>query len=123
MGQLVADKDKYDNAITLHSKDMERIMYIKEILLSNLEKPPSLLELARISGTNKNKLNTDFRQVFGTSVFEFLRASRLEYARELLENKKMNVTEASFEVGYAHQQSFTRAFRNHFGTNPMDHIR
>jgi AraC family transcriptional activator of pyochelin receptor len=102
---------------------MERARRIKEILIGNLEKPPSLLELARISGTNKNKLNTDFRRVYGISVFEFLRASRLEHARALLESKKMNVTEAAFEVGYAHQQSFTRAFRSHFGTNPTDHVR
>jgi AraC family transcriptional regulator, transcriptional activator of the genes for pyochelin and ferripyochelin receptors len=123
MGQLAAEKDHHVNATALHPRDMERVRSIKEILIGNLEKPPSLLELARISGTNKNKLNTDFRQVFGTSVFEFLRANRLEHAKDLLESKKMNVTEAAFEVGYAHQQSFTRAFRSHFGTNPIDHIR
>ena len=123
MGRMAAEKGRYGSAAALHPKDMERVQRIKEILIGNLEKPPSLSELARISGTNKNKLNTDFRIVFGTSVFEFLRASRLEHAKDLLERKKMNVTEAAFEVGYAHQQSFTRAFRSHFGTNPVDHIR
>ncbi|WP_320043044.1 helix-turn-helix domain-containing protein [uncultured Desulfobacter sp.] len=49
--------------------------------------------------------------------------SKFLSVRDLLENKKMNVTEAAFEVGYAHQQSFTKAFKNHFGTNPVDHIR
>ena len=101
----------------LNPNDIKRVRTIREILLNNLGNPPSLVELARQSGTNKNKLNTDFRRIFGASVFEFLRTSRLERAKALLESKKMNVTEAAFEVGYAHQQSFTRAFRNHFGTN------
>lgn len=122
LSQLVVEKNAPPKAPGLTRNDIDRVRNIKEILLNNLDKPPSLLELARESGTNKNKLNADFRRVFGTSVFEFLRVRRLEYAKALLENKKMNVTDAAFEVGYAHQQSFTRAFKNHFGTNPVDHI-
>lgn len=123
MAQLAVDKYGHDSTGVLSFRDMERVRDIKEILLNNLNNPPSLMELARKSGTNKNKLNADFHKAFGASVFEFFRTSRLEHARTLLENKKMSVTEAAFEVGYAHQQSFTRAFRNHFGSNPVDHIR
>jgi len=123
MAQLAVDKYGHDSTGVLSSRDMERVRDIRDILLNDLNSPPSLMELASKSGTNKNKLNADFHKVFGTTVFEFLRISRLEHARNLLKNKKMSVTEAAFEVGYAHQQSFTRAFRNHFGSNPVDHIR
>lgn len=123
MAQVAESGNCCDTCFELHPDDINRVREIKKILLSNLENPPSLSELARKSGTNKNKLNSDFRMIYGASVFEFYRTSRLEQARELLKNKKMNVTEVAFEVGYAHQQSFTRAFRNHFGTNPIDYFK
>ena len=91
-------------------------------MIRNLENPPSLLELARQVGINKNKLNQNFRQVFGTSVFDYLRIRRLERSKELLKSKAKNVTEVAFEVGYAQQSNFTRAFKKHFGTNPTDYL-
>lgn len=122
MAKLALDKKEHWRARPLPPSDVKRVMDLREILLQNLENPPSLPELARKCGTNRNKLNNDFRQVFGTSVFEYLRTSRLEYARQLLESKKMGVSEVAFEVGYEHARNFTRAFKNHFGTNPKDHL-
>jgi AraC-like DNA-binding protein len=122
LAQLVVDKNGYDKTFTLLSGDIERVREARDVLICNMENPPSLLELAKQVGINKNKLNHGFHQVFGTSVFEHLRISRLERARKLLESKEMNVTEVAFEVGYEYQRSFTRAFKRHFGTNPKDHL-
>lgn len=108
---------------SLLSDDIERIREAKEIIVRNLENPPSLLELARRVGINKNKLSRGFQQVYGTSVFSYLRIQRLELARDLLECKKMNVTEAALKVGYAQQSNFSKAFIRHFGTSPKDLLR
>ena len=123
LAQLIVDKNGHNRPFTLYSSDIERVREVRNVLINNLENPPSLLELARQVGINKNKLNQGFRQVFGTSVFDYLRICRLELGKELLESKEKNVTEAAFEVGYAEQRSFTRAFKKHFGTKPMDHLR
>ena len=123
LAQLVADNNRHNRPFTLHSSDIERVREARNVLINNLENPPSLLELARQVGINKNKLNQGFQQVFGTSVFEYLRIRRLERARELLESKEKNVTEVAFEVGYAQHSNFTRAFKKHFGTYPTDHLR
>jgi AraC-like DNA-binding protein len=123
LAQLVADKNGHNQPSTLQSSDIERVREARNVLINNLENPLSLLELARQVGINKNKLNQGFHQIFGTSVFDYLRICRLEQARALLESKEKNVTEAAFEVGYAEQRSFTRAFKRHFGTNPKNHLR
>lgn len=123
MAQAAVPMNPSNTYKELHPDDINRVRQIKQILLDNLDNPPSLDELARKSGTNKNKLNSDFRMIYGASVFEFFRTSRLEQARDLLKNREMNVTEVAFEVGYAHQQSFTRAFRNYFGANPVDYFK
>ena len=123
LAQLIVDKNGHNRPFTLLPSDIERVREARDVLIRNLENPPSLLEIARMVGINKNKLNQGFQQVFGTSVFEHLRIHRLELARELLESKEKNVTEAAFEVGYAQQSNFTKAFKRHFGTNPTYHLR
>ena len=120
--QLVVNKNGHNRPFTLLPCDFERVRDARDVLIRNLENPPSLLELARQVGINKNKLNQGFRQVFGTSVFDYLRIRRLERSKELLKSKAKNVTEVAFEVGYAQQSNFTRAFKKHFGTNPTDHL-
>jgi AraC-like DNA-binding protein len=84
-----------------------------------VENPPFLLELARQVGLNEKKLNLGFKQVFGTTVFDYLRTYRLEKAKQLLNEGKMNVTEVAFGVGYLHHSTFSRSFTRHFGISPM----
>ena len=122
MAQFVSPGATLQKASVLRPNDIERVREARNVLIRNLENPPSLLELARQVGTNKTTLNQGFRQIFGTSAFDYLRIRRLERARDLLESKKMNVTEAAFDVGYSQQSNFTKAFKNHFGTNPTDHL-
>lgn len=104
------------------SQDVEPVLKAEHLLSRCLENPPSLAELAREVGLNKNKLNQGFRQQFGTSVFDHLRILRLERARTLLQSGESNVTEAAFNVGYKHHGNFTRAFKKHFGTPPQEFI-
>jgi AraC family transcriptional activator of pyochelin receptor len=102
----------------LRHDDMERIRHARDILGQDLENPPGLFELARAVGTTHTKLNRGFREVFGSTVFGYLRTMRLEMARRLLEEEGLNVTEAALNVGYSSISSFSRAFSEHFGQNP-----
>ena len=122
LAQVVTSGDAFEKDTELRPNDVEGAMEARNILIGNLENPPSLLALAKQVGTNKNKLNKGFKQIFGTSVFDYLRIHRLERARELLDSKKISIGEAAALVGYSHQSSFTRAFKNHFGTIPTDHL-
>lgn len=122
MAQFIAPEATLKKDSVFQADDMERIREAGNVLMRDLENPPSLIELARQVGVNKNKLNQGFWKIFGTSVFDHLRILRLERARELLESKEKNVTEVAFDVGYKHHGNFTRAFKNHFGTNPKDHL-
>jgi AraC-like DNA-binding protein len=103
---------------TIKPDDLDRVCHAKEILTRDLESPPTLYELARSVGLSHAKLNRCFREVFGTTVFGFLRQARLEQARFLLEEKQINVTEASLSVGYSSLSSFIHAFSKHFGIKP-----
>jgi AraC family transcriptional regulator, transcriptional activator of the genes for pyochelin and ferripyochelin receptors len=81
-----------------------------------------LIKLARQVGLNDYKLKRGFRQLFGTTVFGYLHAERMEKARTLLMNRQMKVTEVSHTVGYASLPSFSLAFRKRFGVSPRSYL-
>jgi AraC family transcriptional regulator, transcriptional activator of the genes for pyochelin and ferripyochelin receptors len=119
LAQIESTTKPVQEMMKLRLDDVERVRFAKEILSRNLENPPRLFDLARTVGTSHTQLNQGFRKMYGTSVFGYLRKLRLEEARDLLEKGNMNVTEAAIAVGYNSISSFTRAFSEHFGANPM----
>ena len=90
----------------------------RDILIRNLDDPPSLLSLAKQTGINSFKLKQGFRQVFNTTVFGYLYAYRMEEARRLLGLGELSVTQVAQTVGYSHPGKFAAAFKKKFGITP-----
>ncbi|WP_448601878.1 helix-turn-helix transcriptional regulator [Thermoleptolyngbya sp.] len=107
-----------DRSKPLKPEDIERVHYAKDVLVSRLSNPPSLMELARLVNINDCKLKAGFRQVFGTTVFGYLHNCRMERSRQLLESGEMSVAQAAQSVGFANRSHFAIAFRKKFGVNP-----
>lgn len=108
---------------TLRADDVERIYAARDILLANIEEPPGLLTLARQVGLNDCKLKAGFRQVFGTTAFGYLHDQRMEQARQLLGENKLNVAEVACAVGYTNPSHFSAAFRKKFGVSPRAYLK
>jgi AraC-like DNA-binding protein len=107
----------------LKPDDIDRIHLAKKVLLERIVNPPSLPQLARLSGLNECTLKRGFRQVFSTTVFGYLHHYRLEQARQLLETGDMNITEITHAVGFADRSYFAAAFRKKFGVNPSHYAK
>lgn len=60
-----------------------------------MKRGSTLIELSRLIGLNDYKLKKGFKEMFGTTVFGYLREKRLEKAFHLLQEGTMNVTECS----------------------------
>ncbi len=112
-GQLA--KQQY---IKLNISELEKINLAQEILLSDLENPPSLTELANRIGTNTNKLKIEFKAQFGVPVFKYLQNERLKKAYNLIKNEQKTIQEAAWAVGYESLGSFSNAFEKKFGYRP-----
>lgn len=104
--------------LLLKPDDIDRVHYARELLQQRLDNPPSLIELARSVGLNDCTLKRGFRQIFGTTVFGYLYDRRMEQARQLLQEQRLNVAEVAQIVGYANRRSFAVAFRKKFGVSP-----
>lgn len=97
---------------------LDRIYYSKEILLKNLKKSPSLGELAQQAGTCEYNLKLGFKEVFGTTVYGYLRDRRLEKAQQLLLDGQMSVAAVARAVGYKSRSSFYTVFKEKYGVSP-----
>ncbi|MEM9507325.1 MAG: AraC family transcriptional regulator [Cyanobacteria bacterium P01_E01_bin.35] len=102
----------------LKASDIDRIYHAREILLQQMDNPPSLMTLAKLVGLNDYKLKLGFRHCFDTTVFGYLRSQRLEKARQLLVESELTVSEIALVVGYSSLSRFGAAFKRQFGINP-----
>lgn len=116
--QVMEPKEMSRSYIPLRASDVDRIHHAKEILIQNLDHPPSLLDLARQVGLNDYKLKQGFHQVFHTTPFAYLRDYRLERAQQFLMNSEQSIEQVAKTVGYADRSRFAIAFRKRFGVNP-----
>ncbi|MBD1842670.1 helix-turn-helix transcriptional regulator [Cyanobacteria bacterium FACHB-63] len=99
-------------------QDLEKLERAKEILQGSIEYPPSLAKLAQQVGLNDCKLKQGFRQVFGTTVFGYLRACQMERAKQLLRETDLYITEIAAQVGYSSLPAFSNAFYKQVGMSP-----
>lgn len=102
---------------------VERICRAREIVLQHLDRPLSLVDLARRVGLNDCTLKRGFRRVFGKTVFGYLRDYRLEQARLLLLSGHASVAEVMQAVGFVDRGHFAAAFRKKFGVVPKDYTK
>ena len=105
-------------AHALAPRDLDRTREAHHILMARLDHPPSLYDLSRLVGINRNKLNQGFKEIYGDTVFNVLRAARLSKARTLMIQTSLSLSEIALSVGYNSQANFTTAFRKEFGTPP-----
>jgi len=106
-----------------------RIHLAREILLSRLENPPTLLELAQIVGVSDacgglrlRTLRRGFQELFSTTVFGYLSSIRTQQAEQLLREGKLSVAEVANLSGYSQQGHFAAAFKRKFGITPREYL-
>jgi AraC-like DNA-binding protein len=100
--------------------DLECAQQASNLILADLETQFTATELARRVGTNVYTLKIAFRHLFGCSLFRFGEQARMDYARQLLLDGKLNVSEVALRVGYPDVQNFSNAFKRFFNIRPAD---
>ena len=88
---------------------------------AHLSEPLTVEILARQVNLSSSAFSRRFRELTGTSPYQFVKETRLERARELLLERRLRVTDISVAVGYASMSHFTKEFRVRFGTTPREY--
>ncbi|MBE2230629.1 MAG: helix-turn-helix transcriptional regulator [Chitinophagaceae bacterium] len=100
--------------------DREKIVRAREILIQHIGEPITIKELSRKVAINECYLKKGFKEMFGTTVFDFYQSQRMEHAKYLLYEKGLSVTEVSMLLGYSSISHFSTAFKKHTGLKPCE---
>jgi len=97
---------------------VRKIKKAKELLFESFSNPPTITELAKAIGLNEFQLKVGFKEIYGNSPYQYLLDHKLEIARQLLTQDKLQVGEVADRIGYANTSHFIAAFKRKFGLTP-----
>lgn len=89
----------------------------------NLHGAITLPEIEQKTGYCARHLYTLFYTHFGISIAGYIRKRRLTLASVMLRETRRSVTEIAFMYNFDHLQTFSRAFKDHFGLSPQSYRR
>ncbi len=116
--------DKEETSFTCkflaNEADREKIIKAREILLDHIGEPITIKALSRKVAINECYLKKGFKEIFGTTIFDFYQSQRMEHAKYLLYDKGLSVTEVSLLLGYSSISHFSTAFKKHTGLKPCE---
>lgn len=96
-----------------------------EIILRRIADDPcretSLTELARHVNLSPQRLSHLFKSETGVSLSQHLKATRLEKAKELIENSFLTIKEIRLKVGAKDKSRFAQSFREAYGLTPSQY--
>jgi AraC-like DNA-binding protein len=103
----------------LSAVELAKVRMVRDRLVADMQNPPGLDALARDVGLSAKRLNSGFRELYGTTVFNYLRDARLDAARVALEaGTPLPLKHLAWELGYNQVTNFVTAFRRRFGVTP-----
>ena len=118
---MLGDKEEvFTCKFLANEADRDKITKAREVLLQHIGEPLTIKELSRKVAINECYLKKGFKEMFGTTIFDFYQSQRMEHAKYLLYDKGLSVTEVSMLLGYSSISHFSTAFKKHTGIKPCE---
>ncbi|ETI59928.1 helix-turn-helix domain-containing protein [Marinomonas profundimaris] len=95
-----------------------RLQRTLDFMESRLGGDISVAELADLTGQDVRSFTRSFQASTGFSPYAYFTYRRMEYAKQLLVDQSMMITDIALQVGYANPSKFSAAFRRIVGVTP-----
>ncbi|EON88700.1 helix-turn-helix domain-containing protein, partial [Plesiomonas shigelloides] len=103
--------------IVIEKKMIELFQWIDKHLDDNL----TTEIIVHKSGYSKRQLHNIFVKYTKCGIAEYVRKKRLHYASTLLKTSKISVRDIAEKFHFDSAQSFSRAFKKHYGLTPTEY--
>lgn len=107
----------------MHSQqhiEQHAALLAKQMIEADFINPPSLSDLARISGISPYQMSRLFHRVNHITIPQHIRTLRIDRAEVLLRTTGYTVGQVAAEVGYMSLSAFCRAFFREKGKLPSE---
>ena len=107
--------------VSRHQRSEPRcVQWTKDILRSQIRAALDVHGLAVQTGVHPAHLSRTFKQWTGTTLGEYLRKLRVEFACHQLGSSGRTLAEIALEAGFYDQAHFSRVFQQHMGIGPKE---
>jgi AraC-like DNA-binding protein len=89
---------------------------------SHLGEPITVAALAAQVGLSPSAFTRAFRELTGSSPYQYVKEVRLNRARELVMDRRVGVADVAHRVGYTSASHFIKEFRTRFGATPREYV-
>lgn len=100
--------------------EKEKILKARDIILTRLNNPPTIQELSLLIGINQCYLKKGFKEIFGTTVYDFVQEQRMLKAKMLLSTTDFSVSQVADKIGFSSASNFSNAFKKFAGVFPSE---
>lgn len=104
--------DASGSAVKKSGIDMERVM--AENFLYNLK----IEEFAKLCGRSLSAFKRDFKKIYKTTPSKWIKSKRLEHAKFLLIESKLNINQISYDCGFINASHFIKSFKEKYQLPP-----
>lgn len=99
---------------------MEKVM---KVINDNLAEPTLDVEmLAKSVGLSRVHLYRKLKTLTNLSTRDFIRNIRIQQAAKLLQDKRMNISDIAYSVGFNNLAHFSNSFKDQFGMSPKEYM-
>ena len=100
-------------------KDVELQLKVKEILQNHIFGiAPTIETLSKTLNISKSKLKSDFKALFGQTIYQYYLERKMKIAHNLVSNKEGTIAEIGYRLGYSNISQFSSQFKKQFGISP-----
>ncbi|RUM40751.1 MAG: hypothetical protein DSY80_09805 [Desulfocapsa sp.] len=118
--ELTAFGDQAMNQYISSLDTGNQVNRIREFIVENLPSGNVTVEqVAETLGMNTRTLQRALKEEEGTSFINLLNDTRMDIAKQFIQDKKMDLTEVAFLLGFAELSTFSRSFKRWTGKSPM----
>ncbi len=112
ISEIILNQTPPSSAVSPYLASLNLLAQNNELLSYNVNDLSSALGYSRI------QLNTLFKKDFGISPHKYLIKYKLNYAKKLLLNTSLSISEISYKIGYSTPMQFYETFKKNFGVTP-----
>ena len=100
---------------------MKRVMAIVNRNISNSDFNISMM--VDEVGMSRTQLHRKLKELTGFSAARFVQNIRMQQAMKLLKEKRVNVSQIAYSVGFSSQTHFSTTFKQYYGVSPTEFIK
>jgi len=109
--------------VKLPSADKEFLIKLVNLMEDHISDASfNVDKMAKMMFISRTHFIRKVKNLSGQKPLDLLKSYRLKRAKQLLEQKKISISEVAYLVGYENPSSFTRAFKTRFNQSPSKFV-